>query len=386
MPDRTRESRDAAAGARPVVLVVDDDEGVRAAYQVIFEDEYDVVAVPDGLSAIEIVQSRHVDVVLLDILMRGIDGLEVLREIKAFDGHIPVVMATAVKTVRTAVDAMRLGAFDYLTKPFDGEEALGVARRAVAQRRQQALAGVGGTAGPRARPLPAPGRILIIGGDIGWQSVLAVALERLGPVEIVADRTAWLADTDLRPVVGAIVDPGEVTPDGVRFLTALRARLPSSMVLALGNDPDVPEWHARRLQWVSRAPGNMARLVNAMAEARRPGRPLAAPLTLYPARAMEHVAVHYARALRVASVAGVLGISESHLAHTFRADTGMSVRRFLTRVRVKVAEHLLATTSAKVAGIAARSGFFDASHLARVLRRHVETGPGARRVPRDRGM
>ena len=214
MPDGTSDSRDIAAGARPVVLVVDDDEGVRAAYRVILENAYDVIAVPDGLSAIEIVQSRHVDVALLDILMRGIDGLEVLREIKAFDEQIPVVMATAVKTVRTAVDAMRLGAFDYLTKPFDEEEGLGVVRRAVAQRREQARAGAGGTAGPLARAVPVPGLILIIGGDIGWQSVLAVALERLGPVEMVADRAAWLADSDLRPVVGAIVDPGEVTPDG----------------------------------------------------------------------------------------------------------------------------------------------------------------------------
>ena len=368
------------------MLVVDDDEGVRAAYRVILEDAYDVIAVPDGLSAIEIVQSRHVDVVLLDILMRGIDGLEVLREIKAFDEQIPVVMATAVKTVRTAVDAMRLGAFDYLTKPFDEEEVLGVVRRAVARRRQQARAGAGGTAGPRARALPAPGRILIVGGDIGWQSVLAVALERLGPVEMVADRAAWLADSDLRPVVGAILDPGEVTPDGIRLLTALRTRLPIGMVLALGNDPDVQELHALRLEWVPRAPGNTGRLINEMAGSRLPGWPPTVPLTLYSALAMEHLTTQYGRPLTVAAVAGAIGISESHLAHTFRADTGMSVRRFLTRVRVKVAEHLLATTSGKVAGIAARSGFFDASHLARVLRRHVGPRSGARRVPRDKRM
>ncbi|MBI2526318.1 MAG: DNA-binding response regulator [Candidatus Rokubacteria bacterium] len=368
------------------MLVVEDDEGVRAAYRVIFESEYDIVAVPDGLSAIEIVQSRPVDVVLLEILMRGIDGLEVLREIKAFDGQIPVVMATAVKTVRTAVDAMRLGAFDYLTKPFDDEEVLGVARRAVAQRRQQAPPGAGGTARPLARAVPAPGRILIIGGDIGWQSVLAVALQRSGLVELVATAAALVADADLRWVKGVIVDPGEVAPGILGFLTALRERLPISPVLVLGAAPDVSELRTPRLHWVARAPGHLARLVDGMTAACPAGRPAAAPLTPYSGRAMEHLAIHYGHPLTVAGVAGAIGISESHLAHTFRADTGMSVRKFLTRVRVRVAEHLLATTSGKVAGIAAKAGFFDASHLARVLRRHAGPRSGARRPTRAEGL
>jgi DNA-binding NarL/FixJ family response regulator/AraC-like DNA-binding protein len=369
-----------------VVLAVDDDEGVRAAYEVIFENEFDVIAVADGLSAIEVVRARHVDVVILDILMRGSDGLEVLREIRILDWRMPVIMATAVKTVRTAVDAMKLGAFDYLTKPFDAEEVLGVVRRAVAQRRRHGLGGAGGVSVAAARPLPAQGHLLVIGGDIGWRAVLAVALERFGPVETMADRTAWLAHADGRPVAGVIVDHGDVTQGALRFLSALQARLPIAPVLVLGSKPDTPEWHPRRVEWVSRAPGNTARLVNAMAEARRPDLPPAERLTLFPARAMEYVAAHYAQPLTVAGVAGSLGISESHLGHTFRSDTGMSVKRFVTRVRVTVAEHLLATTSAKVAGIAARSGFFDASHLARVLRRHVGAAPGARRARRDRRL
>ena len=70
------------------------------------------------------------DLVFLDVLMPGIDGLETLERIRARDPALPVVMLTATKTVKTAVTAMKLGAFDYLTKPFDIEELRLVAQRA----------------------------------------------------------------------------------------------------------------------------------------------------------------------------------------------------------------------------------------------------------------
>jgi len=104
---------------RPVVLVVDDDPGVRESFRLILEDHYDVVDVPDGPSALDVVRASAVDLVLLDIRLPGMDGIEVLERIKALDEGIEVILVTAVKTVRTAVAAMKLGAFDYLTKPFE---------------------------------------------------------------------------------------------------------------------------------------------------------------------------------------------------------------------------------------------------------------------------
>src|SRR5882672_892331 len=120
--------------ARPVVLVVDDDPGVRESFRLILEDHYDVVDVPDGPSALDVVRASAVDLVLLDIRLPGMDGIEVLERIKALDEGIEVILVTAVKTVRTAVAAMKLGAFDYLTKPFEDEELLSLARRAVEKR------------------------------------------------------------------------------------------------------------------------------------------------------------------------------------------------------------------------------------------------------------
>jgi two-component system response regulator AtoC len=120
--------------ARPVILVVDDDPGVRESFRLILEDHYDVVDVPDGPSALEVVRASPMDLVLLDIRLPGMDGIEVLERIKAIDERVEVILVTAVKTVRTAVAAMKLGAFDYLTKPFEEDELLSLASRALERR------------------------------------------------------------------------------------------------------------------------------------------------------------------------------------------------------------------------------------------------------------
>ena len=120
--------------ARPVVLVVDDDPGVRESFRLILEDHYDVTDVPDGPTALDVVRASAVDLVLLDIRLPGMDGIEVLERIKTLDEGIEVILVTAVKTVRTAVAAMKLGAFDYLTKPFEEDELLSLSRRALERR------------------------------------------------------------------------------------------------------------------------------------------------------------------------------------------------------------------------------------------------------------
>ncbi|MFQ5829030.1 MAG: sigma-54-dependent transcriptional regulator [Candidatus Methylomirabilia bacterium] len=119
---------------RPVILVVDDDPGLRDSFRLILEDEYEVLDVPDGAQALEVIRSYPVDLVLLDIRMPGMDGIEVLERIKALDEHVEVILVTAVQTVRPAVAAMKLGAFDYLTKPFEEDEVLALIRRALEKR------------------------------------------------------------------------------------------------------------------------------------------------------------------------------------------------------------------------------------------------------------
>src|SRR4030095_9557996 len=131
------DSPEAPRDVRAVVLVVDDDAGLREACRLILEDEFEVLDVPDGPHALEALRSTQVDVVLLDIRLPGMDGREVLEQAKSIDEQVEVILVTAVKTVKTAVTAMKLGAFDYLTKPFEEEEVVAVVRRALERRALQ---------------------------------------------------------------------------------------------------------------------------------------------------------------------------------------------------------------------------------------------------------
>ena len=119
---------------RPVILVVDDDAGLRESFHLILEDQFEVIDAPDGPRALDACRTTNVDLVLLDIRLPDMDGIEVLERIKAIDEQIEVILVTAVKTVRTAVAAMKLGAFDYLTKPFEEDELFAVIRRALERR------------------------------------------------------------------------------------------------------------------------------------------------------------------------------------------------------------------------------------------------------------
>jgi DNA-binding NtrC family response regulator len=102
--------------------VVDDEPGVRESLRMVLKDGYDTVAAASGPEALTALEAGTFDVILLDIVMPGMDGLQLLEEIRGRQATVPVVMLTATKTVKTAVGAMKLGAFDYITKPFDIDE------------------------------------------------------------------------------------------------------------------------------------------------------------------------------------------------------------------------------------------------------------------------
>jgi DNA-binding NtrC family response regulator len=104
------------------VLVVDDELGVRESLRMVLKDGYDPIAVGSGPEALEVLAGGPVEVVLLDIVMPGMDGMQLLEELRVRHPQLPVVMLTATKTVKSAVGAMKLGAFDYITKPFDVDE------------------------------------------------------------------------------------------------------------------------------------------------------------------------------------------------------------------------------------------------------------------------
>jgi len=104
---------------KPNILVVDDEPDLRDSLRLLLKDHYAVHLAGSGREALAIVKRESIDLVLLDIRLPEIDGLEVLKMIKGVDDSIEVIMVTAVITVGKAVEAIRHGAYDYITKPFD---------------------------------------------------------------------------------------------------------------------------------------------------------------------------------------------------------------------------------------------------------------------------
>ena len=108
-----------AKAARPRVLIVDDEPEIAAILADHFKDTHEVSAASNGNDALGAILTNRPDVVLLDINMPGMDGVEVLKAIKQIDEAIAVVMVTANEDVLLAGDALKSGAFAYVPKPFD---------------------------------------------------------------------------------------------------------------------------------------------------------------------------------------------------------------------------------------------------------------------------
>jgi len=104
----------------PRIMVVDDEEKVRRYLSGLLKNRgYEVETAEDGIAALEKLNQTDFDLVLLDVLMPGPDGIEVLKEIKRLKPITEVIMLTGNASVSTGVEGIRLGAFDYLLKPLD---------------------------------------------------------------------------------------------------------------------------------------------------------------------------------------------------------------------------------------------------------------------------
>jgi len=117
------------------VLIVDDEPNLRKILAAqLSRDGYDVLLAEDGEQGLALLREHHIDLVVTDLKMPKVDGMTLLREALAEQPELPIVMITAHGTVDTAVEALKLGAFDYLTKPFDKEEVRQIVGKALKTR------------------------------------------------------------------------------------------------------------------------------------------------------------------------------------------------------------------------------------------------------------
>jgi putative PEP-CTERM system response regulator len=116
------------------VLIVDDEVGVRESLKMILKKDYDVFLAKDAEEAFLQIKEHSPDVILLDIILPDLDGLKVLERIKQNEPDIVVIMITATNTAKTAVEAMKLGAYHYVTKPFDNDELRLIISRSLSEK------------------------------------------------------------------------------------------------------------------------------------------------------------------------------------------------------------------------------------------------------------
>jgi nitrogen regulation protein NR(I) len=114
------------------VLIVDDEPNLRKILSAqLVRDGYDVMTAEDGEQGLQLLRENHIDLVITDLKMPKVDGMTLLRETLRENPNLPIVMITAHGTVETAVEALKTGAFDYLTKPFDKDEVRQIVGKAL---------------------------------------------------------------------------------------------------------------------------------------------------------------------------------------------------------------------------------------------------------------
>ena len=109
--------------AKRVILIVDDEEGLREGLSKLLEDEgYAVLSAENGEQALEILQASHIDLVLTDMRMPGMNGIELLKNIRERYGQLGVIILTGYGQIESYIEAMNFGAIEYVSKPFKVNE------------------------------------------------------------------------------------------------------------------------------------------------------------------------------------------------------------------------------------------------------------------------
>ena len=116
------------------ILVVDDEPSVRYSLSTVFENDYQVMTAGDGEEALRRIQQESVDVAIIDVMMPGMSGLELLPRLLEVDPHLTIIVLSAIEDISRVVEAVKLGAANYLTKPFDVEQVRMIVEMALRDR------------------------------------------------------------------------------------------------------------------------------------------------------------------------------------------------------------------------------------------------------------
>lgn len=351
-----------------VILAVDDDRGVLDALHLVLDDDHEVIDADSGDRALALLRSRPIDLLLLDLVIDGMDGITLLERIRGAAIDVPVLIVSALREASVAATAMRLGAVDYVTKPFDDHELLASVSSALARAGQAAALGV------RER-LP---RLLLVGCPVGAAATLSVGLSAHARVESVPARGESLALVPAGSPDVIVADLDQIGEPG-DALIKIRNRFPLAPIIVTNA---VGPMRGERLGIEAEAVAVLTRPVSLrelLEEIRREMRPSVHPLPRFSERVvavMECVGQHLP-SVTMPELGRALETSPYYLSRLFGAETGMTLKTYLHRVRVQAARQLLLETREKTETVAALVGLHDASHLSRLFLKY------AGRRPRD---
>jgi putative two-component system response regulator len=119
----------------PNILIVDDEIGPRESIRMILKPKYNVFTVENGYAAIQMIQQIEMDAVTLDLKMPGISGIDTLKEIRVIDPNVMVIIITGFGTLKSAIEAIRYGVFDYIAKPFNVPEIMCIIDKSIQRRK-----------------------------------------------------------------------------------------------------------------------------------------------------------------------------------------------------------------------------------------------------------
>ena len=109
---------------KPIILICDDEEGIRESFKLILEDQYQLKFAMNGLEALESLKTLSPSLMLLDIKMPKIHGMDILKQVKKLKPSLPVIIVTGYQSVEMAQEALKNGAADYIPKPFESKGLL----------------------------------------------------------------------------------------------------------------------------------------------------------------------------------------------------------------------------------------------------------------------
>jgi CheY-like chemotaxis protein/AraC-like DNA-binding protein len=360
-------------GARPVVLVVDDDTAVRESLHLVLDDDFEVLEAADGTAAIEIATRAPVDVVLLDILMPGPDGITTLGQLQDARPGLPVVVLSGLDRSALTATALRYGAADYVTKPFQDEMLLRALRNALRR------------GGPDRPAVSGPPVLATIGCEMGLVAAvgatLAHSVETRSYVEPPDTETLVLTG----PPAVLVVETQERGLDWLGRAAVLLDRLPDTpaVILLHASRPEEARFALGGRGCMLERPFAVPALLDLICSV-LPEPPVSRPWRdARLARVIERAALDCS-SLRLRPLAQQAGVSPWHLSRRFREVAGLPLSMYLTLVRLRAASYLIEHTDAKLDAVAARLGFHDASHLSRAFVRLTGRRPGEIRQSRNR--